>query len=391
MGYSLSVALDEHVRQTQNQVLIDGSLLDAVWFGESHEVDQLVSQKADIHGTRGVDQFGALHLAAIQNQLQITEALLSLSADPNVVDSCNRTPLFWAAMQGHLEMTTRLLPITRDRHRPDRTDQTALQRCAAIGASAEMVQLLESWAVPQVVEEVPAPVVPAPGLDGGLPAALDDSNSNQPIQPLSQRRNELADAYKEFKRAGSPEDSIAARRRVLAARNFAQQEVSRRQAPPKEKPTEKPKEKPAKEKPAEEKPAEEKPAEEKPAKEKPAKEKLVEAYEEFKRAESPEDSIAARRRVLEAQQEISAPAAVKEELVEAYVEFKRAESPEDSIAARRRVLEARQEVSVPAAVREELVEAYEEFKRAESPEDSIAARRRVFAAKKVVKTPYQYW
>ena len=73
-------------------------------------------------------------------------------------------------------------------------------------------------------------------------------------------------------------------------------------------------------------------------------------------------------------------AAVKGELVEACVEFKRTESPEDSIAAHRRVLEAQQERSEPAAVREELVEAYEESKRAEGPEDSAVAHRRVFAA-----------
>jgi len=75
---------------------------------------------------------------------------------------------------------------------------------------------------------------------------------------------------------------------------------------------------------------------------------LSNAYGEFKRAASPEDSVRARQRVLGARDKLTT-AEAKQETQNAYGEFKRAASPEDSIRARQRVLEAREKLTTAEA------------------------------------------
>ena len=220
-GYNLASALGEFDRLKHQKAHLDSKLLDSVHRGSRQTVQELLDQRADIHATRGVDQFGVMHLAAIQNHRDVAELLLQHRADPNAVDAAGRKPLFWSAIQGHKEMCTLLLPLTRERHQPDSDGESCMSRCRAIGGLQEIIALVEKADLDQETEAAHRKLREA---HAGCEAAHTEESSMAARERVAEASElcvglEMRKAHYQFKRCNHVEETLSCRDKVIAARS----------------------------------------------------------------------------------------------------------------------------------------------------------------------------
>ena len=100
--------------------------------GDTAEVDALVKE----HGINVESAYYgniALHVAAINNNLEVIKLLLKKEADVTVTDIMEQTPLHKAAREGNLEITKWLLGFGSDAQAKDKHNETAKDKAKKLG------------------------------------------------------------------------------------------------------------------------------------------------------------------------------------------------------------------------------------------------------------------
>lgn len=218
-GLSLSSALGEWERQQVDKAKASQEILDATYHGDIQSVQKLLEQGGDIYATRGVDQLGLTHLAAMQGHSELLQLLLSNKADPNAKDASLRTPLYWAAIQGRDEIVNQLLGFSNPWH-ADSDGETPLVRCKAIGGLPSVVSILEEW-TERMTDEMVSSELDAAHKEfteaDTIVAALDARTRVVNARNVK-AQHEVDVAHREFIAGARREDIVAARGRVLNAR-----------------------------------------------------------------------------------------------------------------------------------------------------------------------------
>lgn len=109
--------------------------------GDTELVKKLMKEGADIHATNSMNQWTALHHAAIRGRADCLTLLLKAGAKVNQPDRFGRTPLYWAAFNSHTECVKMLLKAKADAKSADSDNRTALYWAAERG-NADCVKML---------------------------------------------------------------------------------------------------------------------------------------------------------------------------------------------------------------------------------------------------------
>lgn len=110
---------------------------------------------------RSVDGATVLHTAAYVGDIETVKILLEAGADPNVVDDCNRKPLWPAVRQNNVDIVLLLLEKTTDIDDPVYNGHTCLSTAARWGHQKCVELLLKAGA--SIWSRKPGPLFLEPG------------------------------------------------------------------------------------------------------------------------------------------------------------------------------------------------------------------------------------
>jgi len=159
----LDHGIDVNMKGSKGGTVIDAAIridhAEVIFIGDmemQRVVDSFSTTKLDIMrllidnginiDARPVDDGTSLHTATYVGDIRTIKILLDAGADPNIVDDCNRKPLWAAVRQDRMDIVRLLLPRTNNINDQVYNGHTCLSTAARWGLKKSVKRLLETGA-----------------------------------------------------------------------------------------------------------------------------------------------------------------------------------------------------------------------------------------------------